>query len=425
MSTRINPYYKMQVMRHQLDFHAYCDAYRKKRAANPSYSETIVIKAARQIFGKSRCIFAEILKFVAEKNRGVIYLAPTAAQTDELFTRIVRNCQPIIKSSNDTKKTINFITGSNLRCLYASKDDALRGYTAKDLLVIDEAAFIDNDVYTELVLPWTLVHHPLVVMLSTPYFKEGFFWNNFKRGLSGEKGYTTFDWVNDYPEVFDIPRNRESLEKAKQEVPAIRFNTEYLGQWKTIGEESIFKLDGNLISIPDAEPTAVYWGIDFGMGTGKDFTAVVGLNEKGEQIELMLDNKTSPTEMVVKIADNIKTYPNTRKIIVEATGSLVYIDLLRKAFAGSGFIIETFNTTNITKNQIIDDITVALEQGKLKLLNNGNVTKQFSDYRAERTPSGKVTYNAKSGSNDDIVMATAMAYKALKNSNVNIRIFRV
>ncbi len=61
------------------------------------------------------------------------------------------------------------------------REDTIRGYAAIDMLIVDEAARVPDDLYRA-VRPMLAVSKGRIICLSTPYGKRGFFWNAWANG---------------------------------------------------------------------------------------------------------------------------------------------------------------------------------------------------------------------------------------------------
>lgn len=141
-----------------------------------------ILCCGRQI-GKSTMNAADCVAYAFLNNYFEVILAsPTKPQTKEMFTRIkvMINSIEIIRDYMTicNESEIRFMNGSVIKCVTAN-DKASRGYTA-DLIVLDEAALIDESVFTAIDAV-TLVRDGMVRLLSTPREKKGRFyeiWSN-------------------------------------------------------------------------------------------------------------------------------------------------------------------------------------------------------------------------------------------------------
>ena len=79
-----------------------------------------------------------------------------------------------------------------------------------------------------------------------------------------------------------------------------------------------------------------------------------------------------------------------------------------------GVPTQAFVTTNATKAALVEDLSLALEQANLTLLDAPVQIAEFLAFDAQRLPSGLLRYSAPDGGHDDTVMALGLAYQAAK-----------
>jgi hypothetical protein len=83
------------------------------------------------------------------------------------------------------------------------------------------------------------------------------------------------------------------------------------------------------------------------------------------------------------------------------------IELLQRA----SLPVRAFTTTNATKANAIEALTLAFERGDLAILNDPAQLAELEAYEQERLPSGLVRYSAPEGMHDDTVIALALAWQ--------------
>ena len=138
------------------------------------------------------------------------------------------------------------------------REDTIRGYAHVDLLIIDEAARVPDDLYRA-VRPMLAVSKGRLICLSTPYGKRGFFWDAWANG--GD------DWQR-----IEIPATRcprippEFLEKEKRALGESWYRQEYCCSFESL--EGLVYPDfarcvASSASVPP-EATNRVGGIDFG-----------------------------------------------------------------------------------------------------------------------------------------------------------------
>lgn len=155
-------------------------------------SKRIIINAARQS-GKSTIVSSlpcHIAKY--RKDSLSIVLAPTEKQAGEDMEKIKGFIQsdptyPEIKRSSDSLIKLS----NNARIVVVpATEKAARGYSCPDLVLIDEASRVDNIVYTSGVKAmFTNNVNGVLVLLSTPAGKDGFFYEIWSNGSKSWKRY--------------------------------------------------------------------------------------------------------------------------------------------------------------------------------------------------------------------------------------------
>ena len=130
-------------------------------------------------------------------------------------------------------------------------------------------------------------------------------------------------------------------------------------------------------------------------------------------------NDKTPTEQIDRIVRLIEQYQPI-KITVESNSiGNIYFDMLQKRVKRR---IIKFTTTNDSKNKIIDKLGVALENKEIGILRDEELLTELRMYAAERTKTGKITYNAPSGYRDDCVMSLAICWDSLFTNKGNYNI---
>lgn len=374
------------------------------------------VKAKRQI-GKSFIIINELLRFAINfENTTSCCLSPTLNQARKIYKEILKVTDQtgIIRKKNDSLLEIELINDSIIVFKSAEQRESLRGYTFNGILCIDEAAYISDEVYS-IIRPTTDVWQAPILMVSTPKFRMGFFFETYQMGfLDRYKGKISSYDLCKFDTSMLLPN--DTLELYRQMLPKNMFVTEYLGEF--LDSESIVFGDFKECISKDITPfNDLYIGIDWGSGVGSDDTVVTALNEHNEQVFMLAFNNKSTLQQIDYIAETIKEYGNKVKhILAECNGLGKPLCDNLKAKIGKIPFTE-FSTTNNSKIELINKLQVAFEQRKIKIMDDERQTAELSMYEAKVKENGTVTYNAPSGANDDMVMALmfAMESKRMKN----------
>ena len=373
------------------------------------------IKAKRQI-GKSFIIINELLRFAINYTNTVsCCLSPTLNQARKIYKQILKVTDQtgVVIKKNDSLLEIEFINGSVVVFKSAEQRESLRGYTFNGILCIDEAAYISDEVWS-IIRPTCDVYQAPILMVSTPKFRMGFFFETFQMGfLEKYKGrITSYDLCK-----FDTSAllSNEQLELYRQMLPKNMFVTEYEGEF--LDSESI--VFGNIkecIGV-NGDYNELYIGIDWGSGVGSDNTVVTALNENTEMVFQIAFNNKSTMEQINYITEYLSGFGNKVKHIVAECNGLgkPLCDNLKEKI--KKIPIEEWYTTNQNKIELINKLQVAFEQKKIKILDDDALIAELSIFEAKMNAKGTVQYGAPVGGNDDRVLSLLFALysKEMKN----------
>ena len=374
------------------------------------------VKAKRQI-GKSFIIINELLRIsINNESTTSCCLSPTLNQARKIYKEILKVTDQtgIIRKKNDSLLEIELINDSIIVFKSAEQRESLRGYTFNGILCIDEAAYISDEVYS-IIRPTCDVWQAPILMVSTPKFRMGFFYDTYQLGfLDKYKGKITSYDLCKFDTSALLPK--ETLELYKQMLPKNMFITEYLGEF--LDSESIVFGDFKECVGEEITPyNELYIGIDWGSGVGSDDTVVTALNEHNEQVFLLAFNNKTAFQQIDYICEYINQFgTKVKHILAESNGvGKPLCDNLKLKLKKIPFTEHT--TTNQNKIEMINRLQVAFEQKKIQILNDDRQIAELGMYEAKVKENGTVTYNAPSGGNDDMVMGLmfAMESKRMKN----------
>lgn len=382
----------------------------------------VVVKSRRQV-GKSTLI-SNILLYYAFNYAGTknYCLSPTLKQGKTIYKTIINAISGcgVIKSKNSTELTIVLVNGSQINFKSAEQKESLRGETCTGILAIDECAYISSDIYN-IVKPWCDFHKAVTLMVSTPFVKSGFFWEYYNHGLNREYNCVSIDWADEKYEVdmnFILPQSK--LDEYRKLLPKNVYLTDYCGLF--IDDDGTvftdFKKCVHKNEIKDGDK--LYLGVDWAAGVESDDTVIVAFNQYGKQVYLDYFNKLTPTQQIDRIEKFIVQYKNQIVVVQTELNSLgtpltdflkerPQIKTIANKFLG-------FNTTNPSKNAIVQNLQIAFEQGIIEILDDEKQLSELATYTAEyNAKTRNVSYNAPNGLHDDICIAMMLAYDAFKN----------
>ena len=381
-----------------------------------------VVKAKRQV-GKTTMAENVLLKAAFEKRGSLSCLIePTLDQSRRVYKDLVKAIEhtPLVKRKNDSLLELEFINGSQIIFKSAEQRDNLRGFTITGVLVIDECAFIQDDIY-DILQPSTDVHAAPILLISTPKLKQGFYYRYYSAGMDGTNPNIVSIDFNDYDTSFLLPKDK--LEQYRTMMPKAQFTTEYLGEF--LDSDSI--LFTNIREcVGEARPgwTQLYAGIDWGSGGGGDYTSIAAFNERKEMVFIDYFNDKSTFEQAKYLADLLTLYgPKVKAVNAESNSigtpmiALLKDELDKRGQRGISRVITPFVTTNNEKVRLVNQLQVALEQKDVTIADDRGLTTQLAAYEATYNPkTNNVSYNAPQGLHDDNCISTMLALDAVAAS---------
>jgi Terminase large subunit, T4likevirus-type, N-terminal len=185
-----------------------------------SRSRQIILCMGRQV-GKSTTVAALALHTCLYRPGClVLVIAPSQRQSRELFIKIhsfLQKLEPAEPLEEETKLSLMLANGSRAVVL-PGDGRTIRGYSSPALVLMDEAAFIADEVYDATIPMLAAAPEGRIVLMSTPYVASGFFYHLW---------HSADGWQRFEHKTADCPRvDPEWLEARRREDP-LRFAREY------------------------------------------------------------------------------------------------------------------------------------------------------------------------------------------------------
>jgi phage FluMu gp28-like protein len=342
-----------------------------------------------------------------------VLVSPVFSQSKKSFMDLAKAAgpnNPLIATSNASELIMTFKNGSVIRMVSAESGQNLRGFTVSGLLVLDEAAFVPEDVWTTILRPTTLIRGKKVLFISTPngtnWFKKIFDW-----GLDPEykdwSSYRITSYENPYLDL-------ESLELARKTLPEKTYLQEYLGVFLE-GGGSVFSGFAQCATLESLQtkPEAgrrYFAGLD--LAVANDYTVLSVFNDQGILVDFYRQNKTSWEEIIGDVTQRINHWKCYTIVEKNSIGSVVS-EQLAKACPN---LIEAFTTTNASKKDIIESLKLSFADKLIQIPKKDVLSilhMELSIFAYKMLPSGLISYSAPSGASDDCVLSLAFANRAL------------
>ena len=342
----------------------------------------------------------------AVKGGIVGWVAPTYSNSRPLWRfveqSIVREPLAVARRAD---RSVDFPSGGRLSIFTADNDIALRG-EAFDLVIVDEAARIREETFTDVLLPTLADRDGHILLISTPKGRN-WFWRQFITGQEGNDRTRSFTAPSSDNPLASIKR---AAELARTTVSDRTYRQEWLAEFVEDGG-GVFR--GVLQCVrehpTEPEPGRSYvMGVDW--GRTNDATVFTVMCVEDAQVVCIESMQDTAYALQLDRLRRLHTRWQPYAILAEANsmgGPLV------EALQRLELPVRSFVTTAITKPPLIDALALAIERGDIGLTNNTTLLTELQAYESERLPSGAVRYSAPGGMHDDHVISLSLAWRAV------------
>jgi hypothetical protein len=271
-------------------------------------------------------------------------------------------------------------------------------------MVVDEAAYMNDEVWKAVLRPIMLVRGKKVLFISTPrgsnWFKE-----HYDLGQSTDP--ETSDYSSCRMHYTDNPFvDPQEIENARLTLPQSIFAAEYEGSFEDSGR-GVFDLSNTKTFDSYPKPQGkVYCGID--LGRSVDYTVATFIDSNGQVVGMYRENSKDWSGMVQDMLKLIKQFNATVLVEKNSIG-----DVIHQQIKDKWRDTHPFNTSNKSKQEIIEGLVLDLNESALTLPSEElfpPLLFELSVYEYSYSPKTRsITFNAPSGLHDDVVMSLAIA----------------
>ncbi len=166
-----------------------------------SDAKQMILLCSRQSGKSTVSSILAIHEAIYQPNSLILLLSPSLRQSQELFRKLkdVYNAlesPSLPQTIEESALRSEFDNGSRIIAL-PGKEATIRGFSGVSLLIIDEASRVPDELYQS-VRPMLAVSGGRIVLLSTPFGKRGFFYNEWTDGAEWERVKIT---ANECPRI--------------------------------------------------------------------------------------------------------------------------------------------------------------------------------------------------------------------------------
>ena len=390
------------------------------RILNMANCKELVLAWSRQS-GKS--VFLEFccIYFLLKKWANIGYITPQFAHSRKVYSDIIKILEPtgLIKTANASTLQIELINGNRLSFFSAESPTAIRGNSFRGLVVVDEAAFVNDttsdgqDFFNSILMPTCKAYKPKVIYASTPLAKSGTFYTKFMRGQEGHPHTETPNKVYSIKATIydDSLITAEEIEEIKNSIPEASFKREFMVEFMDNAMSAFTDYTDKFTLKKPIDFNQPLWiGVDF-HSVGSDSTIVSLINADNDvwQIEIK-GGLDAQYRQIANILDKCK------KLVIAYMESNsigeVMLNEVKKLTKQKSKIIE-WCTTNESKEIQVGLVQTHLTKDMMHFEeSNKQLKNQFDTFGYSISKTRKITYAALSGHHDDRVLSLMIAMQA-------------
>lgn len=352
-------------------------------------------------WGKSKYLTRR-MALRALKGETYGYFAPTYKILTEVFNEAAGRLSSVGKVLKSEKR-IELATNGLIEFWTLEDADAGRSRRYHEV-GIDEAGLV-KDLETR----WHQAIRPTLTdfkgeawLAGTPKGRN-FFWNAFSYGQDP----LNLEWSSwRMPTETNPYIDPSEIEAARLGMPERSFQQEFLAEF--LDEAGgVFRGVREVVQVGRKSHAGKAASIGIDIARIEDFTVLTAMDAEGVQLAFKRFNQISWERIYGEITEFAKQFQGC-PIWLDATGAgdPVY-ERVKKD--NPGHKVNPFVFTNSSKEGLIDNLAMRIEQKNCELLDIPEQTNELLAYQYELTPSRNVRMNAPEGMHDDTVIALALA----------------
>lgn len=313
----------------------------------------------------------------------------------------------------------------SIKSAEAAESIVSRGY---HLIIIDEAAIVDELVFTQQIMGTARKAGIKIFMITSPRGKRHWTYKMYLKGQdSSDTNYLSFqqpytknphfnptlaklikdlpDWIYRQEYLAEFIEDGNSIIRGLEHItegPEVSFESQQQEWEATLTDIVVKELSGDRhVRVSDRR-----FIVAMDLAKSVDFTVIWVMDlDNGQCVHYKRFNKTDYRQ-VLEIANRICKQYNHAELIFDSTG----------VGGGLADFLNNFDITahpyvftNDSKNDLVNRLVLAIEHQNVAIPNIPTVIGELSAFTYTLTKTGKMSYGAPSGYHDDIVMAFALA----------------
>jgi len=376
--------------------------------------------------GKSLCAAMEAIAAAMEpKKRSMGWcVGPTLELADKVYREIVIVAAEHLKhrlvelKQHEKKLVLRNLGGglSEIRAKTADNPVSLLG-EGLDWVIIDEAARLKPSIWNSFLSQRLIDKDGWALFISTPKGK-GWLWELWKRGQDGKdpdyESWQMPSWTNPY-------LKKELIEAERERLPAAVFAQELAAEFIE-GAGAVFRgvREAATGAFEEPAPEQVYVaGLDLAQIV--DFSVLVVMSRDRRVVHVERFQRLPWDVQIARFKTVLDRY-NRCRVLVDASGvgSPIVENLLK-----AGIRAQPYKFTQTSKTELIQNLSVMLERGKIvlpKVEVYPELVDELEAFQYVLSEAGNISMEAPSGMHDDRVVALGLAAWQLRRDPVQMRV---
>jgi hypothetical protein len=339
------------------------------------------------------------------------WFAPNYKYLDEAWrtAKLAYSRQGLITRTDAQQHRMELATGGSMDFWTLDDEDAGRG-RKYGLVLVDEAGLSRNllHIWQSAIRPTLTDHAGGAWFLGTP---KG--WNDFH--TLSRKSEADADWAHHHAPTSANPFIAAGeIEAARKDLPERIFAQEYLAQFLEDGGGVFRRVTAAVDTTLQADPHMAKaaddgrpYVIAADWGRHNDFTVYVVLDVRAGSVVAV--DRFTQIDYAIQLARLQALHQRFPRAPIVAEGNSMGGPLVEQ-LQRMRLPVRAFQTTQASKAQAIEALSLAFEQGALRIPPVQWLIDELLAYDQTRLPSGLMRYGAPPGGHDDGVMALAIAW---------------
>jgi len=392
--------------------------YQKRFLDHPGKRKAFV--SGRQVGKSLTAAWLALHKALTEPNATVLITAPSQRQSSLLFKTLRSEMgdsgfgDGMWGVDRDTQTILEFDNGSEIHCIPTGLDGSnVRGYSPA-LIIIDEAAFLDDTIITDVLVPSLFATGGDLVLTSTPWGTSGYFYRKGTQWAqdANDDNYSTWDSDNGGISSERSPLVDESdLEEYKRGKTKTQITQEVHGDFVDDGAQ-FFATDAIRACTQDRvgfTGSRAFLGADIA-AAGADDTVLMAVDELGNLFHTECYGQMGVLDAAERISVIDKQF-GFEQIVVDRSGlGQGTVEQLDTYADISGRVSNLYLTVQ-KKQTAYQSAKAELERGNFAIPIDEHGTQlrdQLAQIGYEKTKTGNLSLHARTG-HDDYVDAMVLA----------------